>query len=193
MQEIFYEETALTVNAKSSKTKYTVFNIIFVIACISAGIWFLWTIFDVFFTENANIVFSLLFSLLPTTIFVAIAVFAAKLRDGSYCDYDYTYVTGSIRISKVINNKKRSFVIKFDVRDVEMMGRYDSPTYQKYSNITKPTILTSNEQPDQGKAFFYIVVNCPEKKLLVLECTETFIANILKETGVRTLEKESLK
>ena len=55
----------------------------------------------------------------------------------------------------------------------------------------KRMILTSNAEPDEGKDFFYIVANVEEeKKLFILECTETFMVNVLKFSRKTVLEED---
>ena len=56
----------------------------------------------------------------------------------------------------------------------------------------KTVILTSNVTPDENKDFYYMVVNKDgEKKMYVIECTETFIVNVLKFSK-RTVVDEAL-
>ena len=55
-------------------------------------------------------------------------------------------------------------------------------------------ILTSNYTPTDGKAFYYMVVNTAgDKKIFVLECTETFIFNVMKFANKSILDEEFVK
>ena len=55
--------------------------------------------------------------------------------------------------------------------------------------VTK-LFLTSNTVSDYDKDFYYVVVNTQEsKKLLILECTETLIINILKFASKTILDE----
>ena len=55
-------------------------------------------------------------------------------------------------------------------------------------------ILTSNYTASEGKDFYYIVANVDgDKKLLVLECTEMLIVNILKFSSKTILDEDYVK
>ena len=74
-----------------------------------------------------------------------------------------------------------------------LMGRYDSATYRKSkaSPDVKEDILTPNQQPGEGKEFFYILaVTNVGKRLLVLECRIELLSNILRWTRKNILESE---
>ena len=55
----------------------------------------------------------------------------------------------------------------------------------------KQMILTSNAEPAQDKGFYYMVVNAGgQKYLFVIECTETFLSNILKFSNRTVFDDE---
>ena len=55
----------------------------------------------------------------------------------------------------------------------------------------KKLILTSNYTATDGKEFYYLVVNVEgDKKLLVMECSETFMVNILKFANKSIIEED---
>ena len=117
-----------------------------------------------------------------------------KFKDKFYVDYDYTIISGSIRFSKVIKEIKRKHIVSFEASEIEKIGKYGSELFEKYSRMpdVKTVILTSNITPEEKKEFYYLVVNKDgEKKMYVLECTETFIVNILK-FAKRTVLDEAL-
>ena len=101
-------------------------------------------------------------------------------------------MSGSVRVAKVIKHTKRSSVINFETYNIEKLGRYNSPTYKRYELLTgiEKQILTQNLIPMDNKDFYYIVVNAGgQKNLLVFECTEQFIVNILKFSNRTVLEE----
>ena len=68
-----------------------------------------------------------------------------------------------------------------------------SETYDKYaaSPGIKKLILTSNTEPEEGKDFYYLIVSSEgSKKLLILECSEIFLVNILKFANKSIVEKD---
>lgn len=195
MQEIFYEETANVQHIGSAKTKYAVLNIFSIIFYVLAVLWFV-LLFCFFEFGKGNIFINLLVAFVPLIIFIFFGVFLGILKEKYYMDFDYTFISGSIRISSIVKNTKRRTVIKFECSSIEKMGNFESGTFNKYNinkNIKKK-ILTLNIYPADNKKFYYLVVNLNnEKYLLILECTETFINNIIKFTNRTILEDGFLK
>ena len=152
-----------------------------------------WCYICIFFAPLDQGIFSVLFILIPMAMFITSGVVLGKLKNRFYVDYDYIFVSGSIRFSKVIKNINRKFIVKFECSDIEKIGKIGSGTFNKYNGMPdiKRMILTSNAEPDEGKDFFYIVANVEEeKKLFILECTETFMVNVLKFSRKTVLEED---
>ncbi len=191
MKEVFYEESARIQNQKSAKIKYNILKAFAIISWILFGVWLYISI--MLFPLTTKLLFlRIIYVLIPALIFVALAIVLGKFKNTVYVDYDYTFISGEIRISKVIKEVKRRFFMKFSVSAIEMLGKYGSDTFNSYNKRegVKRIILTSNVTPGEEKDFYYMVVNQEEKKLLVLECTETFIVNVLKFTGKTIIEKD---
>jgi len=194
MQEIFYEESATIVNEKSATFKYNAFRFLSIISYFFIFIWLL-IVFVAYPLDNFSFI-DVIIILLPIVMFVFSGVFFGKVKQKSYVEYDYTFVTGSIRIAKIFKNIKRKFLLKFEARDVEKLGKYDSATYKTYENMPgiNKIILTSNLSPADNKDFYYIAVNTDgEKKLLIFECTETFISNVLKFSNKTVIDDDFRK
>lgn len=194
MKEIFCEESATVSNEKAATIKYNIFKTVSVISYVLMVLWIL--IVFIAFDWSGNIIISLIFVLVPLIMFLLSGILFGKFKNKLYVDYDYTFVTGSIRVAKVIKNIKRKFVIKFETSAIEKIGVYGSETFDKYYNmpgITKMT-LTSNVASAENKDFYYIVANIDgDKKLMIFECTETFIVNVLKFSNKMVLEQEFSK
>ncbi len=191
MKEVFYEESSKIQKEKSAKTKYTIFKIMAVVSWVLLGIWVYLVIFTIPFGEG-NVLLNIIFALLPAASFIASGIILGKFKNKFYVDYDYTFVTGELRISKVIKEIKRKPVMRFSTYNIEKIGKYGSETYSSYESMqgVKRVVLTSNVTPAEGKDFYYMVVNQEEKKLLILECTETLIVNILKFSNKSIVEKD---
>lgn len=192
MQEIFYEESAKIQEETSAARKYYIAKVFMVISYVLAVIW---GIFCITFLDFKNILLSLIFSLIPLALFIVSGIILGKFKDKFYVDYDYTFVSGSIRFSKVIKNIKRKHIINFDTSDIEKIGLFGSELYEKYSKMPdiKTKILTSNSMPSDGKDFYYIVANVGgDKYVFIVECSELFIVNILKFTNRTVLDQEIL-
>ena len=193
MQEIFYEECADIQNKGSAKTKYVIFNILSILSFVLLGVWVLFLIVGYKFS---SIIIDLIFILLPSISFLVCGIVLGKIKNKFYVDYDYTFITGSVRFSKVIMNTSWQPIIEFETKDIEKLGYYNSTSYNKYLNypdIIKET-LTSNVEPSYDKDFYYLVVNKDSNKFLfILECTKTFIINILKFSNKTILDEDFVK
>lgn len=194
MREFFYEESALTQNEKSAKLKFYTFKSISIISYILMVLWVFIVIYGYQFSENIFV--DLIIVLIPFIIFLLSGIFLGKFKNKFYVDYDYTLVSDSLRFSKVIKNIKRKFIIKFNVNDIEKIGEYGCGLYNKYESMPgiNKLILTSNSIPADGKDFYYLVANVEgDKKLLVLESSQTLIVNIMKFANKTILDEEYVK
>ncbi len=190
MQEIFYEESSKFRAEKTEKFKYYVIKTVSIISYVSAVIWL---IFCFSFMPLDNILLALLFILIPTIIFIALGVIFGRIKNKFCVDYDYTFVSGSIRFSKVINNIKRKNVAKFDTSNIVKIGKYGTNSYNRCENSegVKKYILSSNSEAEDGKCFYYIFESDEDgKRLFVLECTDVFINTVFRFCNRTVLEEE---
>ena len=134
--------------------------------------------------------------LFPAIILLMLGLSFGLLKNKFCVEYDYSFISGTIRVSRVIANLKRKNIYDFEFRKIEKIGYYDSETYNKYQKSpgVKCVYLTANKTPMENKDFYYIVANVDgDKKLLVLECTETLIVNVLKFSNKTILDEEYIK
>ena len=190
LNEVFYEETALVLNPKSAKIKYNIVKTLSIISYVFTIIWFY-----MFYTFHAlsNVVFDIILFVVPTATFILLGYFIGRFKNKFYQEFDYAFISGTVRIAKVIKSIKRKFLLEFSCYDIEKIGEYGSETCNKYEKTPgiKTQILTPNNTPANDKDFYYIVVNInAEKNILIFECTKTFILNILKFSQKTVLEKE---
>lgn len=191
IRESFYEESCKIIDIEAASKKRMKFLIASTICLVIglAAILFGWTTIDD--TERTLAIFFIL--LIPGTLFLILGIFLWHKKNGVFVEYDYTILTDEIRIAKIINQKDRRRVIDFDISKIERIGKVNSSTYFEYVKdlSVKKLVLTKNKFADKGKDFFYLVVNTEKgKKLLVIECTENFIARVLSISGRFVLEKD---
>ena len=192
MREEFYEESAIIQNQKSASAKYSILSTIAVISFICAG-FFAYRIFMTFDWGEGSLIFNLIFTLGPIILFIAVGIVLNVFKKRFYIDYDYTIVTGSIRFSKVIKNKKRVFISIFDARDIDTIGKLGSNTFMKYMQMVevKKMILTSNRVPSDGMDFYYFAVASKGvRTLYVLECSKKFIQIVLQYSRRGILDED---
>ncbi len=194
--ELLYEECARTIDDVSAKRKFNTFKAFSILSYVIASIWFLAVWFFFNWNSGGGIVFNIIIAFFPLALFVVGGIMFGKYKNKFYVDYDYIFISGTIQIAKIFNQAKRKEVLSFETRDIEKIGMYKSKTYDQYEKHVGiiNSILTSNSTPDAKKDFYYMVVNCQSNKyLLVFECTETFIINVLKFTTKKVLEQELIK
>ena len=117
MQDLFYEESANVLNEGSAKKKYKAFNILSIIFYVLTFFWFLF-IFN-FVECNVKVdgvekfnLFEILFSWIIFALLLFTGIIFTIIKYKCYVDYDYTFISGTIRIAKVINQAKRRLVLK---------------------------------------------------------------------------------
>lgn len=192
MQEFFYEESSLIQNEKKAKRKYNIFKTCSIISYI---LMFFWFFMFFYFYDIKNFYFlAFMFSvLMPIAFFCMCGIVLGRFKNKMYVDYDYTFVTGSVRIFKVINKIKRKKVIVFETSNIIKMGKYGSDSYIQLEKMPnqKKLILTNNTTPSENKDFYYLYVNADVgKRLLIFDCTEFFMATVLRYSNKTILEKD---
>lgn len=187
MREDFLEETVTTEEIDKAKKKMLIVRIIsYVFITIAVFFYFL-----VFISPDAAL---LIFSLISGSSFLACGIYLKIRKERYVLDFDYTFISGSLRIAKVFNGKKRKPVLAIDDKDIETVGKIGSEEYNKISanKSLKPVICTPNLN-DEGRLFYvYGAVN-GEKKLIILQCSEKMIVLLVKYAGKRIMDKELTK
>lgn len=198
MQEVFYEESCELQHFGHAKTKYTIMTVMMVVSFLAALVFFFLLLIG-----PINHPLSLVFIAIFAISFLVMGVVYKNKREGSFLDFDYTFVTGSVRIASIIRKRRRMGFISFESEEVICLGKFGSATYDRYaaSPDVKTLYATLNDAPAEGKDFYYIFVDAPtykesrknkafKKKLIVLECTETFMAHVNSFAPRGTLEKD---
>ena len=184
--DVFYEESALAHNSDKNLKKYNVLTAISMVFLILA---ILWIVFGIFlpFEIGLWIAWGMIFSWFFLGWFL---LRRWKMRVN--VSYDYCFVSGELRISKVINVNKRKLVARIDSEDMIQLGDIDNPSFERFRSdpTVKTVICTSNDVAAEGKFFMYVLANYNGKKLFVLECRELLLMNILKFTKRNKLESD---
>ncbi len=184
--DVLYEESSIASNAKRDARKYRVVqiisNILLVLGCISVflgcGI----------FSPKQFLVWVLMVSL---WFFIAWFVLF-RLKNRYNVNYDYTFVSGELRIAQVINASKRKFLTRLQPDDIIQLGDVDNNAFAGFQadpNIKK-VYCTSNEVAAEGKFFMYVLANDNGRKLYILECREELLLHIMHFVKRTTLESD---
>lgn len=186
MQEIFYEESVDTHNQASAKRRFMVYRIFSIVSFVSAVFAFLMLLGLPINTDEgftAPVIISLVVWLVLMAAMIALGIFFARKKHAFYLSYDYTFVSGDLRISKVFNNRRRKHLYNVSTDRIIRIGRVGSESYEKLkkSPDVKEDICTPNTEADDDKEFFYIHAQTNVgKKILVLECRIQLIYTVIR-------------
>lgn len=177
----FYEISVSPKNEKRQKVYYIIFKIVKIFFAILAALEgvFAFTFYNPLW--------------IPCALTVLMAVAAYYAQRTFYCFYDYTYVGGSVRVTKVINNIKRKPLASFDVKNIIEAGNIDSDFFIKnYKNKAVKKIYATNADITEKDPVFRITENGVEK-ILLIKFDEKFLTFVMRSAGVSKFDKEYLK
>ena len=182
--EAFYEESAKSVNSAKEEKNYKTTN---VISYIFLAIGILGVFIGISYIKVTLLLF---WAFLCLPFFVFWFIFY-KLKYRYNVSYDYCFVSGELRISKVFNFGKRKGLVKIDVADIIQIGDVDNGEYERFSNEpnVKTVVCTPNSEPSDDKFFMYMLVEKEGKTLYLLECRELLLMNIMKFAKRSALER----
>lgn len=182
--DVFYEESSIAQNAVSGARKYKILHILSQV--------FLWIgIILTLFAFYIPVPLLVLWFLFVATFFVFWFVLR-RWKMNFNVSYDYCFVSGELRISKVVNVNRRKLVARFTTEEMIQIGDIDNPSFDRFRSdpTSKMVVCTSNVEAAEGKFFMYILAEYNGKKLFVLECREELLMHILKFAKRGTLESD---
>ena len=201
--DVLYEESAVNAHAEKAQKRYKIVNIfskIFGVAALVFAVIFFFNLISFLFVVGSldaegrgSSIGMLIFLFMMLMMFGSpwLALFLLKRKMN--VSFDYTFVSGELRISKVFNVNRRKFLYRIQPESILKLGDVDSPSYARVSSdpSTKQIICTPNAEPMEGKFFLYIQTSEPAgKRLYVLECREEMLVNILKFVKRGILESD---
>ena len=182
--DVFYEESSIARDSVKAGRKYKILHY--------ASIFFLALgILGLIFTLNMPLDGVVFWLFLCSWLFLCWFILS-RMKNRFNVSYDYAFVSGELRIAKVINVNKRKLVARIQAEDIIQLGDTDNTSFDnlRADPNTKTILCTSNDVAESGKFFMYILANDNGKKLYVLECRELLLMNILKFVKRTTLESD---
>lgn len=201
--DVLYEESAVNANAAKGEKRYKILNLftwffgvlalIFAILFVIGLVSFLMAMSAMKAEDRAPAIGSLIFYFMMITLFGGpwLACFLMKRKIN--VSFDYTFVSGELRISKVFNVNRRKFLYRIDAESIQKMGDTDSPSFDRVISdpSVKKIVCTPNAEPSGGKFFLYIVTSeSGGRRVYILECREELLINILKFVKRGILESD---
>lgn len=201
----FYEESAISVRSSSEAKLYTVFKVIAVILFVFAGIFAVasvtviqglisGTVAEDGTVDVASRVFGIVEYIGLVLIVLGGGLIFWFLKNRFNVSYDYTFVEDEIRVTKVLNGRKRKYLYTLKADRILQIGWVDSDAYRnalRGLGGKKPKVCTPNKTPAEGKELIYIVQSTSlEKAMYVLECRRQLLENIVLAAGRNKLERK---
>ncbi len=184
--DVFYEESSIAREGAKEAKKY---KVVHVISNIFLALGILALIFGFSFVPLNSA--WLLWGFICSWFFIVWFVLL-KLKARYNVNYDYSFVSGELRIARVININKRKPLTRIQAEEMIQIGDVDNTAFEglRADPNTKTVYCTSNAEPAEGKFFMYIWVNDNGRKLYVLECREELLLHIMRFVKRSVLESD---
>lgn len=201
--DVLYEESAVNANAAKGEKRYKILNLftwffgvlalIFAILFVIGLVSFLMAMSALKAEDRATAIGSLIFYFMMITLFGGPWLACFLMKRKLNVSFDYTFVSGELRISKVFNVNRRKFLYRIDAESIQKMGDADTPSFDRVISdpSVKKIVCTPNAEPSGGKFFLYIVTSeSGGRRVYILECREELLINILKFVKRGILESD---
>ncbi len=194
MREVFLEETAEISDFRSAKIKYNIFFICSILFYAIGVIYLVVTFLSLKVDPlTGNAFLNVLLILLPALICFVAGFLFGIFKGKFYTEYDYTFVSGSMRINAVINKSSNKLLYCFDTNQIEKIGNYDSEEYKRLYLMPdiKKVKLTPNKTPSENKNFYYAFVSKVggKKYLFTFELSNNFIKTLLQFINLTSIDR----
>ena len=190
--DAFYEESAVNANAKKEGKKYKFLHILSRIFLVLAVVLLVMCVMWVPVDAEKTTLFMCVFCGIQGGFFLLMWFLAYKMKLRYNVSYDYCFVSGELRISKVFSLTKRKLLARLECSEMLQVGDIENSWYERLRSdpMTKEVVCTPNIEAADGKFFMYILINNDGKKLYVLECRENLLMNIMKFAKRNVLESD---
>ena len=186
--DVFYEESSIVSNSNKKQKKYNILSTLSAVFVVLVILWVIIGFNTVDITSLGSwLAWGMIFVWFLTAWFL-LRMWKMRIN----ISYDYAFVSGELRISKVININRRKLVARSDCEDMIQFGDVDNPSFDRFRHDpnVKMVLCTSNDLPAEGKFFMYILAEYNGRKLFVLECRELLLMNMLKFAKRNKLESD---
>ena len=179
MREVLYEESLEPKNQKLKKILYYIFRALKIVNIIATVAF---AYFAIFLGDISSLIFAVSFAISSIMLW--------QVQRRVYYCVDCIFVSGSTRLIKVINYKSRKSIIIFDYDKVEQNGKVTSASFERlYEDKTVKKIYASPDRFAENSYYVFLKQD-GEKFLVILNCTENYLKNLVSFTGSRVVEKD---
>ena len=189
MIESFLEENVTGKDQQSAKRKYIVFNIASIVSFVfgAFGVFLVYMTLYIPLSEGDSltpvIVTMVFYLVLAVGCFILGYVFR-RIRNGAILDFDYTFVSGSLRIAKIMNHVKRRPLIAIECDTIEAMDKLESDSYKRYETMAgiKKVIATPNLYVEDVNIYYLFFKKDGQPTLLLFEPSDALLIQIRRNS-----------
>ncbi|MCM0646829.1 hypothetical protein NBE98_00395 [Clostridium swellfunianum] len=125
---------------------------------------------------------------LPIAIVCAILAGAAFFgKKKLYVEYEYVFTNGEIDVDKIVEMKKRSRAVAFNIKNVEVIALEDSDSIKSYSN--KPSKVLNLYPKTNDKKVYSAMVTGGNERLQVNFVPDEEFLNLCYKYNPRAVKK----
>ena len=116
-------------------------------------------------------------TIIPTVLFIGIAVYLWFTHDKLRTEYEYTFTNGSLDFAMVFNNKKRKSLGSLNVAKVDAFGKVQSGSFRRHTSSKEVKHLRWFLNRDSE--LYYLAFSKEGKKsVIVFEPSEEMVGYI---------------
>ncbi|MGH4121059.1 DUF6106 family protein [Clostridium sp.] len=120
-------------------------------------------------------------------ILIVAAVTCFFYKKKLYVEYEYRFITGEIQIDKIVEMKKRSKIVTFNIREVALLALEDSDYVKDFSN--KPeSIVKCYSNTSEARVYIAMITEGNNKMQLMFMPDEKFL-NLCYRSNPRVVKK----
>lgn len=197
-RESFYEESAVSVRSRKEAKLYTTFHVISLVFLVLALIG-VFLSFSVVANALSNaqglaLAFALIEWFSVIVVFIGLFLIFFFMKKRFNVSFDYTFVEDELRISKVLNGKKRKFLHRLAADHILKIGWEKNDSFGRTcAGMGKKDViyLSPNREPAEGKEFYYILYSTSlGKKIYIIEARQEMLEYLVRAAGVSKLERK---
>lgn len=194
MNSEYYEEN-VKMNDNALKKRKFLSRLYLILMIISITLFGLFIALAFFMPNNedisqeANAIGYFTFLAIAVIFMIPFFLFMA-LRLKVFYEYDYTFLSGTVKVAKVFSRGGRKGIFSFDCDDIVLVGKVDDADCKKYEDMKdiKFYLGTPNLDVEGHDCYYVIVHNQGGRHMLYFEPSVRFLTDMRKSAGRNIFE-----
>ena len=196
MSESFHEENVISLSPEKDKKRALLFSVSSVFSLIMGLLLIFLAYIGLMFSEvdeSGKIVTSII-PLIVYALFGAGSIFLffvlRRRRNDCILEFDYSFVSGSLRIAKVMNHIRRKPVIAIECSDIEAMDNVETDNFKRYETMkdVKKVVVTPNVGEEEARIIYIYGKFKGVSTLLLIEPSDMLL-HLIKRSSRRVMFK----